>query len=143
MTFEYFISYFLQLTNDGTAKINFCKPEKPFETTKLGVPFHISPEMFQNYDKGGSASHTFDVYAFGSLLWVLCEGSGNARPKAYSHCQDIEAMKFAVCNQGLKPERPHGTPDAWWVLMSACWTSDADVKMDALLKNLANISTPQ
>ncbi|KAK3712990.1 hypothetical protein QZH41_014112 [Actinostola sp. cb2023] len=132
----------IMLTANGTAKLNLAKPEKPFEDTKLGVPFHISPEMFQNHGKDAS-SHTFDVYAFGSLLWVLCEGSGNARPKAYSHCQDIEAMKFAVCNQGLKPERPHGTPDAWWVLMSACWTSDADVKMDALLKNLANISTPQ
>ena len=109
------------------------------EITQLGIPFHISPEMFQTYKKAIGTSSSFDIYAFGSLLWVLCEGSGNARPKAFSHCQDIEAMKFAVCDQEIIPERPQGTPDAWWELMNTCWKERSSTTIEKVLTSLQDI----
>ncbi|XP_031564664.1 dual serine/threonine and tyrosine protein kinase-like [Actinia tenebrosa] len=129
----------VMLTVDGTSKVNLCKPEKPFETTKLGIPFHISPTMFLNYQGGSHAKKMYDIYAFGSLLWVLCEGSGEARPQVYSHCYDIDAMKDAVCHQGIRPERPPKTPDAWWDLMTLCWKEDASTKMQNVLDQLLQI----
>ena len=96
--------------------------------------------MFKNYGKDASSS-SFDIYAFGSLLWVLCEGSGNSRPEAYSQCQDIDAMKVAVCEEGIKPERPPNTPNAWWNLMTRCW-SDENLNIDSVLDMLLDIDTP-
>lgn len=106
------------------------------ENTKLGIPFHISPKMFRNYKKGGYAETNYDIYAFGSLLWVLCEGSGQAPPQVYSHCHDIKAMENAVC-KGIRPERPPHTPDAWWDLMNLCWkedTSNIQIILDRLMQ---------
>lgn len=115
--------YLLQLTKDGTAKINLCKTEKPFDTTELGLPFHISSTMHQNRELSFGLLE-YDIYALGSLLWVLCEGTGNRGPKAYAECQNITTMKDAVCKDGIKPERPENTPDAWWDLMCKCWKTE-------------------
>lgn len=134
---------FLQIAKDGTAKINLCKPEKPYENTKLGLPFHISPDMHEKFNKEYSYN-AYDIYAFGSLLWVLCEGTGTNSPQSYSHCQDMVAMKFAVCDSEIIPERPDQTPDAWWDLMVVCWKVELDSKVDikAVLEMLLNIDKP-
>ena len=105
---------------DGTAKINMAKPEKPFERTRQGTPFHISLEMHKNHGKGQGSDCSYDIYAFGMLLWVLCEGSGNRRPQAYCRYNTIAAMKLAV-EKDIYPERPVDATDACWELMMKCW----------------------
>ncbi|EDO35752.1 predicted protein, partial [Nematostella vectensis] len=109
----------VMISFNGCAKINMCKPEKPFEITKLGLPFHISPEMYKRPSPGSSSS-SFDIYAFGSLWWVICEGTGNKRPRAFEFCHDSESMEQATL-EGRWPERPQGVSDASWDLMVQCW----------------------
>ena len=104
----------------GTAKINMAIPLKPFEKTRQGMPFHISLEMHKNHGKGQEKDCSYDIYAFGSLLWVLCEGSGNRRPQAYEKYGTIAAMKLAV-EKEIYPDRPLDTTDACWELMTRCW----------------------
>lgn len=128
-----------QLTADGTAKLNLARPERPFEPTNLGLPFHISADMFKEHGRDRS-TELFDVYALGSLLWVLCEGSGTRGPQAYAHCHDITALEIAVSN-GINPERPDQTPDAWWDLMVKCWNDDVK-NIKPILKELENIDIP-
>ncbi|XP_031573993.1 uncharacterized protein LOC116307815 [Actinia tenebrosa] len=123
----------VMITEDGTAKLNLCKPEKPFEETELGIPFHISPEMFAKHAKSNS-SNSYDIYAFGSLLWVLCEGSGRVRPQAYSRCIDIDAMKNAVCDAKIRPERRPEMPQSLWQLMRRCW--DENLEIETVLTEL-------
>ena len=105
---------------DGTAKINMAKPEKPYERTRQGTPFHISLEMHRNHSKGQGSDCSYDIYAFGVLLWVLCEGSGSRRPQAYDKYSTIAAMKLAV-EKEIYPERPLNTTHACWELMTKCW----------------------
>ena len=105
---------------DGTAKINLAKPEKPFERTRQGTPFHISLEMHKNHGKGQGSDCSYDIYAFGILLWVLCEGSGKRRPQAYDRYSTVAAMKLAV-EKEIYPERPVDATDACWELMTKCW----------------------
>jgi len=105
---------------DGTAKINMAKPKKPFEQTRQGTPFHISLEMHKNHSKGQGSDCSYDIYAFGVLLWVLCEGSGNKRPQAYDKYSTIAAMKVAV-DREIYPERPLKATEACWELMTKCW----------------------
>ena len=85
--------------------------------------------MFRNYKKNAFAEHSYDIYAFGSLLWVLCEGTGQARPQVYSHCHDIDTMEKAVCDDGIRPGKPPDTPEAWWNLMTLCWREDRSTTM--------------
>ena len=105
---------------DGTAKINMTIPLKPFEKTQQGTPFHISLEMHINHNKGQESDCSYDIYAFGSLSWVLCEGSGNRRPQAYDKYGTIAAMKLAV-EKEIYPDRPLDTTDECWELMTRCW----------------------
>ncbi|KAL9986915.1 hypothetical protein ACROYT_G001129 [Oculina patagonica] len=108
------------LMEDGTAKINMAKPEKPFERTRQGTPFHISLEMHKNHGKGQGSDCSYDIYAFGILLWVLCEGSGKRRPQAYDRYTTVAAMKLAV-EKEIYPERPVDATEACWELMTKCW----------------------
>ena len=105
---------------DGTAKINMARPEKPFERTCQGIPFHISLEMHKNHGKGQGSDCSYDIYAFGVLLWVLCEGTGSRRPQAYDGYSTVKAMKLAV-EKEIYPERPVDATDACWELMTKCW----------------------
>ena len=111
---------FQQLMKDGTAKINMAKPEKPFERTRQGTPFHISFEMHKNHSRGQGSDCSYDIYAFGVLLWVLCEGSGSRRPQAYDKYSTIAAMKLAV-EKEIYPERPLNATEACWEFMTKCW----------------------
>ena len=117
---------------NGTAKINLAIPEKPFEETRLGCPFHISPEMYKNHSSGVSY-FSYDIYAFGMLLWVLCEGTGEARPQAYVEFANKRAMQQAV-ERGVTPERPSGATDACWELMMKCWVHRKKPSIDEVLE---------
>ena len=109
-----------KLMHDGTAKINLAKPEFPYELTPLGEPFHISPEMYSFHGKGCLSYPSYDIYAYGMLLWVLCEGSGHARPAVYENLSKEELQK--AVERGVLPERTPGMmADACWELMMTCW----------------------
>ena len=121
----------LQLMEDGTAKINMAAPERPLEETRLGCPFHVSDEMYRNYGTG-PAHESYAIYAFGMLLWVLCEGSGAARPQSYKTRQTNAAMQTAVQN-GVIPERPPEVTDDCWLLMISCWRDRRRISIDEII----------
>ena len=114
--------------SDETAKINLAKPESPYDMTPLGAPFHISPEMYQYHGKGHLSYSSYDIYAFGMLLWVLREGTGAARPEVYKDLESIEAMKNVVV-EGFLPERLPVVSDACWELMKRCWEERGTLQM--------------
>ena len=123
---------------DGSAKINMARPERPFEETRQGTPFHISLEMHRNYGEGLHSDASYDIFAFGMLLWVLCEGSGKNRPEAYERYPTIAAMKIAL-NKGIYPERPRDASDACWQLMTKCWHQRCSVTVDEVLRDMDEI----
>jgi len=131
-----------QLMKDSTAKINMAKPKKPFERTRQGTPFHISLEMHKNHSKGRASDFSYDIYAFGVLLWVLCEGSGNRRPQAYDKYCTRAAMKLAV-EKEIYPERPLNATEACWELMTKCWHQRCVLTANDLCREMENILSIQ
>ncbi|XP_068734340.1 dual serine/threonine and tyrosine protein kinase-like [Montipora capricornis] len=128
------------LMHDGTAKINLAKPEFPYELTPIGEPFHISLEMYRYHGKGNLGFSSYDIYAYGMLLWVLCEGSGNARPAVYENLNRNE-MQEAV-ERGVLPEREltQGLmADACWELMTICWKERGNISMDLVVANVKEV----
>ena len=121
--------------SDGTAKINLAKPESPYDMTPLGAPFHISPEMYQYHGKSHLSYSSYDIYAFGMLLWVICEGTGTARPEVYKDLETIEAMQEVVV-KGVVPKRLPVVSDACWELMSRCWDERKSLQMVHLVAKL-------
>ena len=121
--------------SDGTAKINLAKPVSPYDMTPLGAPFHISPEMYEFHGKGHLSYISYDIYAFGMLLWVLFEGTGEARPEVYKDLKTIEAMQKEVM-KGVVPKRLPGMSDACWELMSRCWDERESLQMAHLVTTL-------
>ena len=121
--------------SDGTAKINLAKPESPYDMTTLGAPFHISAEMYQFHRKSHLSYHSYDIYAFGMLLWVLCEGSGTSRPDVYKDMETTEAMQKAV-EEGIVPTRLPRVNDACWDLMTRCWKDRETMEMELVIAEL-------
>ena len=121
--------------SDGTAKINLAKPENPYNMTPLGAPFHISPEMYQYHGEGHLSYRSYDIYAFGMLLWVLREGTGTARPEVYKDLETVEAMK-KVAVEGFTPERLPVVSDACWELMRRCWDERKTLEMAHVVTKL-------
>ena len=125
--------------SDGRAKINLAKPESPYAMTPLGAPFHISPEMYQFHGKGHLSYVSYDIYAFGMLLWVLCEGTGTARPKVYEELETTEAMQKVVLD-GITPKKLPAMNDACWELMTGCWDERETLTIDNVVARLKLIS---
>ena len=121
--------------SNGRAKINLAKPESPYEMTPLGIPFHISPEMYQFHGKGHLSYLSYDIYAFGILLWVLCEGTGRARPDVYMGLETNDAMQTVV-EEGVIPKRLPEVSDACWELMTTCWEERETLKMEDVVARL-------
>ena len=121
--------------SDGRAKINLAKPESPYDMTPLGAPFHISPEMYQFHGKGHLSYLSYDIYAFGMLLWVLCEGTGRARPSVYQGLETNDAMQQVV-EEGVIPRRLPAVSDACWELMTTCWDERETLKMQDVIARL-------
>lgn len=124
-----------QLMSDERAKINLAKPESPNSMTPLGAPFHISPEMYQFHGKGHLSYPSYDIYAFGMLLWVLCEGTGTARPRVYEELDTTEAMQKAV-EEGITPNKLPVMNDACWELMTTCWDERETLKMEHVVARM-------
>ena len=112
--------------------------------TTLGAPFHVSPEMYQYHGKGHLSYLSYDIYAFGMLLWVLLEGRGTSRPKVYKDMKTIQSMQAAVENGILpcKDDEEFQIPsvsDACWSLMTRCWEDRASMTMDIIITDLKAI----
>ena len=120
---------------DGKAKINLAKPESPYNMTTLGSPFHISPEMYHYHRESHLSYHSYDIYAFGMLLWVLFEGSGTTRPEVYQNLKTTEEMREAV-EKGVLPKRLPRVNDACWNLMMMCWKNRESIKMENVICEL-------
>lgn len=127
--------FLLQISRVGTAKINLAKYTDPFQRTKLGVSFHLAPEVYKDEDSFRASN---DIYAFGMLLWVLCDGTGRSRPKAYEDYLTKLQMSKAV-QYGIIPERPQESSDACWELMKTCWKSYSEIKMGLVVEKLTAI----
>lgn len=126
------------LMHDGTAKINLAKPEFPYELTPLGEPFHISPEMYSFHGKGCLSYPSYDIYAYGMLLWVLCEGSGYARPAVYENLSKEELQK--AVKRGVLPERMPGMmTDACWELMMTCWLQSMTISIQWVVADVKEL----
>ena len=130
--------------SDGRAKINLAKPESPYDITTLGAPFHISPEMYQYHGRGQLSYLSYDIYAFGMLLWVLFEGRGTSRPKVYKELETNKAMQVAV-EEGIIPRKNDEefkilvVNDACWNLMTKCWVDRETMEMDDVITHLKDI----
>ena len=120
---------------DGRAKINLAKPESPYDTTPLGVAFHISPEMYRYHGKGHLSYISYDIYAFGMLFWVLCDGTGTTRPGVYVGLETNEAMQKVV-EEGVIPRRLPVVSDACWELMTTCWDERETLNMECVVARL-------
>ena len=122
-----------QIAHDGTAKINLVKQMNLFQRTRLGYPFHLAIEVYKN-EEGWRASN--DIYAFGMLLWVLCDGTGSARPKAYEDYVTKSQMSKAVENN-VVPERPQGSSDECYELMKICWENRLEMDIGSVIERLS------
>ena len=133
--FFYFFS--LQIAN-GRAKINLSKPRAPFQKTRLGAPFHLSRDIYEGEGGKRRARVSDDIYAFGMLLWVLCDGTGNTRPKAYDDYEEKAEMEIAV-HEGILPECPLECSSTCWELMNNCWEQCSGIQMDFVIEKLKNV----
>jgi len=112
---------FPQLEEDNRAKLTdlgLCKPEGLANNSLVGPPINMAPEMIkQQYDKA------IDVYAFGMLLWRVCEGKGN-QPQ-----------------NNKMPERLDVFPQSCWELMEKCWNEVPEERppFESVVKDLENI----
>ncbi|RMX42083.1 hypothetical protein pdam_00001194, partial [Pocillopora damicornis] len=79
--------------------------------------------------------HSYDIYAFGMLLWVLFEGSGTTRPEVYQNMETTEEMREAV-EKGILPKRLPRVNDACWNLMMMCWKNRESIKMENVICEL-------
>ena len=94
--------------------------------------------MYQHHGTGQLSYPSYDVYAFGILLWVLCEGSGKTRPGVYRHLETIEEMKEAV-EKKIFPKRLPEITDACWDLMWSCWDQRETIRMDSVVEIMEGI----
>ena len=124
---------FLQLDEDNKAKLTdlgLCKPEGLANNTLVGTPNNMAPEMIkQQYDK------TIDVYAFGMLLWRVCEGKGNQPQNINRHF--VPTVKL----DNKTPERLDVFPQSCWELMEKCRNQVPEERpsSDSVVKDLETI----
>ncbi|XP_070553798.1 dual serine/threonine and tyrosine protein kinase-like [Ptychodera flava] len=116
-----------------SALINTCKPEAIFAQTTLGEPFHIAPYL---YEGSGERKIFGDVYAFGMLLWFLCD-SHCRRPDVYDSYTTRETMKIAVTERGIRPNKPNQCNQILWELMQQCWSEEKPITVDDIIQRLS------
>ena len=126
---------FFQLDEFNRAKLTdmgLCKPEGLVSHSLVGTPINMAPEMIQQqYDK------TVDVYAFGMLLWRVCEGKGNQPQNVNKHFLPL-VMLMLNALENKTPERLDAFPQSCWELMEMCWTQDPQKRpsFDTIVKEL-------
>lgn len=112
--------------------LGLCKPEGMASNSLVGTPINMAPEMIQKaYD------NTVDVYAFGMLLWRICEGKGNQPKNVHKHFLPlVMLMMNAVDNK--TPEKLDVFPESCWNLMERCWAQNPEERpsFDVIVKHL-------
>ena len=95
----------------------------------------MAPEIFkqQEYATG------VDVFAFGILLWYICEGQGN-----HPEYVVTGANRYGLLMNTADGERPQRLPqisDDCWQLMTSCWEDDANRRpsIKQVIEKLADI----
>lgn len=128
------------LDEENNAKLTdlgLCKPEGLISNSLVGTPMNMAPEMIkQQYDK------SIDVYAFGMLLWRVCEGQGNQPQNINRHFLPlVMLMMNAVDNK--TPEKLDVFPEQCWQLMQKCWSQDPEARpsFDSVVRDLESYLT--
>lgn len=97
-----------------------CKPEGLASGSLVGTPTAMAPEMIrQKYTK------SVDVYAFGVLMWRVCEGTGKQPANIFLFPVPI-VMLVVNAKDDRKPERLDKFLPSCWDLMEKCWETDPD-----------------
>ena len=128
-----FLSF--QLDEKNNAKLTdlgLCKPEGLINNSLVGTPLNMAPEMMkQQYDK------SIDVYAFGMLLWRVCEGQGNLPKNIHRHFNPL-IMLVMNARDNKTPERLDVFPEQCWQLMERCWNQDPEARpsFDIVVRDL-------
>jgi len=115
--------------------LGLCKPEGLASNSLVGTPINMAPEMIkQQYDK------TIDVYAFGMLLWRVCEGKGNQPQNINRHFLPLVMLMLNALDNKT-PERLDVFPQSCWELMEKCWNlvPEARPSFDSVVKDLETI----
>ena len=118
--------------NNARLDLGLCKPEGLTCNSLVGTPINMAPEMMkQQYDK------SIDVYAFGMLLWRVCEGQGNQPQNINRHSRAL-AMLVMNAVDNKTPERLDVFPEQCWQLMERCWNQDPEARpsFDSVVRDL-------
>ncbi|XP_002739351.1 dual serine/threonine and tyrosine protein kinase-like [Saccoglossus kowalevskii] len=114
------------------ADLGCCKAEGFINDTVIGTPLAMAPEVGLRtvYDK------MVDVYAFGILLWFICNGT-DTLPEAYRPYQST------LPPISVRPDRLDKFDKHCWELMDKCWRKDAATRPSFLeitkeLKSILN-----
>ncbi|XP_006822237.1 dual serine/threonine and tyrosine protein kinase-like [Saccoglossus kowalevskii] len=103
--------------NVKIADMGCCKAEGFLQDTFIGTPMVMAPEMAM----GADYDRMVDVYAFGILLWFICDGTGSL-PETYKHHQ---ANSHLLNVFGVRPERLDKFNKQCWRLMEKCWRQES------------------
>ena len=121
--------------NAKLTDLGLWKPEHLVSNSLVGTPINMALEMIvQQRDK------TVDVYAYGMLLWRVCEGQGNEPQNINCHLLPL-VMLIMNTADNKTPERLDVFPQSCWELMEKCWNRDPELRppFDFVVKDLEEI----
>ncbi|XP_064633047.1 uncharacterized protein LOC135491242 [Lineus longissimus] len=124
---------------DGQAKINTCKLESHFkETAEIMVPFHVSPQLHSALQRGETSIHPSNqIYAYGTLLWILAHGHVEA-PSVFRFCNNVEEVQLKISN-GVLPNKLVNIPADHWQIIEKCLKDYENLLLSDIVDELDQI----